>query len=142
MMIRDVMEKDVVTVRPDDECAKALKLLQDRKVGAIVVKDSISVLGMLTDRDLLVRGHGNGQCFMTDRVSQYMSNPVTTISPDKDVFEGLHVMKTKSIRRLPVVEADRLVGIVSWSDLSAALGEPVNDLITGRSRKTGVALHA
>ncbi len=142
MLVRDLMEKDVLVVRPESDCSEALKMMQEKGVGCVVVRDLVSVVGVLTDRDLLIRGHDDNECFAGHEVTEFMTTPAITISPDKDILEAVHVMKSKSVRRLPVIESGKLIGVVSWADLAQALGGPLHDLVTGHSKKTGRAVHA
>lgn len=139
MKIKDVMATDVLTVSPDTEAVEAAKTMERQNVGCIVVADSGKVTGVLTDRDLLIRSHTDGNCFTGHAVSEFMTSPVITVTPDEDVLSAIHTMNENSVRRLPVEQDGKLIGIVSWADLASALDRPLHDLVTGQSKMRTMA---
>ncbi|MFB5677595.1 CBS domain-containing protein [Paenibacillus terreus] len=117
--IQDVMTKDCVTVSPQDPLHEAAMKMRQNDTGFIPVieQGSRKLVGVLTDRDLTVRGYANNHPGTTP-VDQVMSKDIRTISPEKDVHEAAHIMADELIRRLPVVENGNLVGVVSIGDLA------------------------
>jgi CBS domain-containing protein len=116
--ISEVMSRGVETVRPDDTLRSAAEKMKVLDVGVLPVCDGVRVLGMVTDRDLVVRGLADGRSPDT-RVSEVMTKDVAWCREDEHVDACARKMKEKQIRRLIVLDADKkLVGIVSLGDLS------------------------
>jgi CBS domain-containing protein len=118
MNIRDLMTSDVQTVAPGDSVQQAASFMLSADTGSIPVCDGDKVIGMITDRDIAVRGIGKGlgpDC----TVSELMSKDVVCARDTDDVQSIAQTMSDKQVRRMPVVDADdRLVGMVSLGDLS------------------------
>lgn len=119
MKIQDVMSNSVIKIHPEESVAVAARTLQRYNIGALPVVGSDGMLcGMVTDRDLVVRcmaAEGNTEQ-MT--VGQVMTRQVVSADPNMDTGAAAHLMGRKQIRRLPVVEAGRLCGMVSLGDLA------------------------
>ncbi|MDP4096840.1 CBS domain-containing protein [Paenibacillus sp. P96] len=117
--IQDVMTKDCVTVTPQDPIHEAAMKMRQNDTGFIPVieEGSRRLVGVLTDRDLTVRGYANNHPGSAS-VDQVMSKDIRTISPGQSVDEAAHLMADELIRRLPVVENGSLVGVVSIGDLA------------------------
>jgi len=118
MKVRDIMTKDVAYVRPEDSVYQAAQLMHQENVGAIPVCDNNGVVGMVTDRDIVVRNVVSGADPKTTPVSNIMTTGVATVTPDTDVNKIGGIMSQHQVRRLPVVENNKLVGIVSLGDLA------------------------
>jgi len=119
MKLREVMTKDVSAVTPEDSIIQAAKIMQERNVGCIPVCDnSQQVKGILTDRDIVIRVVAEGGNPNQLNVSHVMSTGLTLGRPDMDAEEAAQIMAQHQIRRLPVVENNRLIGIVSIGDLA------------------------
>ncbi len=118
MKIGDIMTKDVRHVTSSDPVMKAVNLMRDINVGAVPVVDGQSLVGIVTDRDILTRCIAEGQDPSKCHVSAHMSADLATAKPSTDIDEALHLMADRQVRRLPVVEGDRLVGIVTLGDLA------------------------
>ena len=111
------MSTDLVVVEPDTTVAGAATVMGGRHVGAALVMETDSLVGIFTERDVLsaVGSHFDAA---THLVSQWMSREPTTIGPDADHREALDLMLEGGYRHLPVVEGDRVVGVVSLRDLA------------------------
>ena len=121
--VSDIMSTDVQVVEPQDSLRHAAELMQELDVGALPVCDGERLLGMLTDRDITVRGVAQGLDPDATAVSDIMTGEVEFATADQDTAEVMRVMGDKQIRRMPVVDQDRrLIGIVSITDL--ALRQP------------------
>lgn len=121
--IADIMSTNVQVIEPQDSLRRAAELMQELDVGALPVCDGDRLLGMLTDRDITVRGIAQGLDPDATAVSDIMTPEVEFATADQDTAEVMRVMGDKQIRRMPVVDQDhRLVGIVSIADL--ALRQP------------------
>ena len=114
---KNIMSKTVMTVASDDPVEKAAQLMKQHGIGSVPVCDRGKVVGMVTDRDIVLRSTAAGQD-SNQKVKDVMSpNPVVG-DPEMDVHEVAKIMSEKQIRRLPIVENDNLVGVVSLGDLS------------------------
>lgn len=117
MRIRDIMTKDVATLRSDDTIERAARLMKQYDVGSIPVCTDDKIIGIITDRDIAVRSVAPGQV-SEQRVGDVMSTNLVIGNPDMDVQDAASIMSDRQIRRLPIVENSSLVGIVSLGDIS------------------------
>ena len=116
--IREVMTSDPRTVKSSDTVVDAARAMREDDFGAAVVVDSGNVRGLLTDRDIVVRAVAEGRDPSQTKVGDIASEDVTTVAPDQDVGDAIRLMREQHIRRLPVVEEGKPVGIVSLGDLA------------------------
>lgn len=130
------MTPSVETVRPTDTIADAARLMGEMDIGVLPVVDEGMLIGMVTDRDIAVRGVGRGLQLGTP-VKQVMSEDVETCSEDEDVEGVLARMSEEQVRRMPVTSGDgELIGIVSIGD-AAREGEDeeeVGEALSGIAR--------
>ncbi|MGG0178154.1 CBS domain-containing protein [Gottfriedia acidiceleris] len=115
MKVRDVMSSNVECCSNQDSLQSVASKMESLNVGAIPVVENGQVVGMITDRDLALRGigqNGNGSA------SQVMSNNIVTIDCNASLQEASNLMAQHQIRRLPVVENGNLVGMLSLGDLA------------------------
>ena len=124
MQIRDVMTRDVSAIHPDatlEEAATAMALLD---VGPLPVHDGTRLVGMLTDRDIVVRAVATGVDPIQTQVRHAMTPAVVYCFDDQGVQEAASLMEKHKVRRLVVLDRDeRLVGIISLGDLAVGIGE-------------------
>ncbi|GAA3742015.1 CBS domain-containing protein [Spinactinospora alkalitolerans] len=118
MKVREVMNSQVETVRPQMTVREAAALMRDQGIGDVIVAEGDTLLGVATDRDIVVRAVADGKDTGTEPVESVCSSRLTVIGPDADLEEAARVMREGSVRRLPVVENDRLTGIVAIGDLA------------------------
>jgi CBS domain-containing protein len=121
MKIRDVMTPNPRTVSLNDTVQRAAQVMKAEDVGAVPVVESGRVLAVVTDRDIVVRVVAEGGA-STGPVRDVASTDVVTVSPDMSTKEAEALMSEQQIRRLMVVEGDRLVGVVSLGDLAVKSG--------------------
>ena len=120
MKVREVMQSPVVCVGPGQSVESAAKVLERYNVGALPVCTSHGQLcGMLTDRDLVVRCLAMGKLPSQTCVREIMTRQVISIDPEMDTALAAHLMGRKRVRRLPVVKAGKVQGILSLDDLAA-----------------------
>ncbi len=117
MKIRDVMTPNPRTVSPDDTVQTAARIMQAEDTGAVPVVNNGRVLAVVTDRDIVVRVVAEGGSFSSP-VRDIATPDVVCASPDMSTREASELMSEHQIRRLPIVENDMLVGIVSIGDLA------------------------
>ncbi len=118
MKVSDVMTRDVKTVRPDQTAREAASFMLNADAGSIPVTEGDRLVGMITDRDIAVRGVAKGNGPETP-VRELMTNDVVCARPDDEIEDVANRMSEAQIRRLPVIDAqEMLCGIVSLGDLS------------------------
>src|SRR5262245_61923614 len=118
MKIRDVMTENVRTIGPEVSLREAAELLASLDTGILPVEEGDRLIGMVTDRDIVIRGVAKG-CSPDAKVREVMSKNVKYAFDDDDVEEVTSNMAEIQVRRLPVVNRDkRLVGIVSLADIA------------------------
>ena len=122
MKIRDVMTPNPRTVSPDDTIQEVARIMQREDTGAVPVVTNGRVLAVVTDRDIVVRVVAEGAP-LSSPVRDIASQDVVCATPEMSTREASDLMSEHQIRRLPVVENDRLVGIVSIGDLAVKEGK-------------------
>jgi CBS domain-containing protein len=129
--IEDIMTRDVQLIGPDDTLQLAAQLMDQLNVGSLPVCAGRELLGMVTDRDITVRGTAIGADPGTARVADVMTRGTEFCTQDQEVQEVLRTMGNAQVRRLPVIDAERrLVGIVSLGDLATRQQHrPVDDAV-------------
>jgi CBS domain-containing protein len=131
MQIKEVMAKNVVTATHEESSAGAARKMREANIGCLVVVNSGAVKGIVTDRDLTMQCTSEGHDPQRCRISHSMTTPVFTVQPSTDILVAAQTMKEKQVKRLPVVDGNKLVGLVSLSDISQALADPMHDLMVG-----------
>jgi CBS domain-containing protein len=125
MRISEVMTEAAVTDRPDDTLRQAAGKMREQQTGSLLVLDGQDLVGILTERDVL-------KAVATDTpldtpISEVMSKDLITVEPATSLREAARIMAERWIRHLPVLEAGRLVGIVSQRDLAGVLAGALNE---------------
>src|SRR5687768_18582621 len=123
MKVSEVMTTDVQTVTPDQSAREAAGFMLRAEAGSIPVTEGDKVIGMITDRDIAVRGVAEGRGPDTP-VSELMSDGIVCAHEDDDVQAVAQRMSEEQVRRMPVVESEeRLEGVVRLGDLARSTGE-------------------
>jgi CBS domain-containing protein len=122
MLIRDVMTESVVTADADTTVREVAELMRERNVGSVVLLRDQRLAGFVTDRDLTLGVVADGR-EATDHAEDHASAPVITASSEMDVNQAAELMIGHGVRRLPVIDGDRLTGIVTLDDLAVRTGE-------------------
>ena len=118
MKVSEVMTRDVQTIRPDQTAQEAASFMLSADAGSIPVTDGERLIGMITDRDIAVRGIAKGHGPDT-QVRELMSDDIICVREDDNVDDAAEKMSDAQVRRLPVIDdQERLCGIVSLGDLS------------------------
>ena len=117
MKIRDVMTPNPKTVSPNDTIQTAARVMQAEDTGAVPVVNNGQVLAVVTDRDIVVRVVAEGGS-LSSPVSSIATKSVVCATPEMSTREASDLMSEHQIRRLPVVEGDRLVGILAQADIA------------------------
>ena len=119
--VADAMNKDVVAISSDETVVSAAKIMADKNVSCIVVEDNRTIYGIVTETDLLKRVVVKAKDFQSTKISEIMSSPIESVSSNLSVLDASEIMNAKSIKRLPVLAAEQLVGIVTQTDLIRVL---------------------
>lgn len=121
MKVHEIMTAHARCVGPDNTLVEAAGLMRELDVGALPICDEDRLAGMVTDRDLVLRGVANGRDPNTTPVRDVMSAGIMYAFADQDVEEVVRIMEEKQIRRLPILSREkRLVGIVSLGDIATS----------------------
>lgn len=127
--VADVMTRGVRSMSPDDTLVKAAQAMEELNVGAIPVCDGDRLVGMVTDRDIVVRAVAQELDASSCTLSEVMSGHVRTVRESDDVNDVLSEMANAQIRRMPVVDnQDRLVGIIALGDIAAKSPQEQDDV--------------
>ena len=108
---------DVWSVTPQTSVLDALSLLKEKDVGALVVIENDKIVGIISERDFVRMIANKGSCSVTAPVKDFMTKNVHTIAPDQTIEDCMRLMTDKRFRHLPVVENEKLVGIISIGDV-------------------------
>jgi CBS domain-containing protein len=120
MLVREAMSRDVKTVAPGQQIQEAARIMLDTDIGALPVGENDRLVGMITDRDIAVRGVAAGK-LPSASVSEVKSREIRYCFDDEDAAHIARTMGEQQIRRLPVVDRDkRLVGILALADLATS----------------------
>jgi CBS domain-containing protein/uncharacterized protein (DUF2267 family) len=132
----------VVVLKPSTSVLEAARAIENNNIGAIVVQDKGRVVGLVTDRDLAIRVLGRGLDPTTTTLAEVMTTPVAVLTPSDSREEALRLMRDRNIRRIPLVEGQRVVGIVTFDDLlldEAASLDELAAIIEGQIGEGGPA---
>ncbi len=119
MQVRDLMNPSVVSITPGESAALAARLLSRHDIGSLpVCSDDGRLRGIVTDRDIVLRCVAAEEDPSQTPVREIMSRRCITVTPDDDAREATRLMAAEQVRRLPVVEGDRVVGMLALGDLA------------------------
>jgi CBS domain-containing protein len=116
--VKDVMTAGPVVLGKDAPLMEAARLMREKGIGDVIVVEGESAEGIVTDRDLVIRGVAEGADPSTTRLGQIISSELVAVAPDDPVERAIKLMRERAVRRLPVVEGGKPVGIVSIGDLA------------------------
>ena len=126
MTIADVMTKSVVSVDSSMNVQEAAKMMEDAKVGAVIVMENNTPVGIITDRDFTAKIVAHVYP-ITAPVKQIMSSPMFSVSSDESIRSAADLMHGRGIRKLPVIDNDKVVGIITASDIVNLLAVSTED---------------
>lgn len=128
MKLTDLSRRPPVTVRPDARISEAAEIMDRKAVGAVmVVDDDDRLVGIVTDRDLVVRALAR-RAPLDGRIDSVMSTDVVTLDEGADVREACRIFGTRPIRRLPILAGEAVVGMVTVDDLTSTLVGELADM--------------
>jgi CBS domain-containing protein len=114
--VKNIMTKGVLSVDSKMNANEAAKMMEDSKVGAIIVMEDNTPVGIITDRDFAVKIVAHAYPITTS-VKKIMSTPLIGINPEESVWTVAELMYTRKVRKIPVIEEDKVIGIVTATDL-------------------------
>lgn len=126
MRVSEIMTSAAVIDRPDDTLAAAATKMWEQQTGSLLVMDGEDLVGILTERDVL-KAVATGAPLEDTRISQFMTKDLVTVGPGTSLREAARVMADRWIRHLPVLDAGKLVGVLSQRDLAGVLAGALNE---------------
>ena len=144
MRIKEAMIKKVITLQRDVSAYDAVKLMNEKKIGCLVVLQYGQVAGIITERDMLERVLEKCKNPKETKVTEIMTKRVIVGKPDMQLAEAAKLMFEKKVKKLPIVEGNRLVGLVTLTDLArvVSLDKKTMELIETRERFLEACMHA
>lgn len=118
MKVKDIMTKNVASLNPEDTVEHAAQLMKEYNIGSLPICNEEKVIGIITDRDIATRSSAEGENVQKQTVRDIMTSNPVTIKSDMDIKDAARIMSERQIRRLPVVESNSLVGMLSLGDVS------------------------
>jgi CBS domain-containing protein len=118
MKVGEKMTKNMVTVNITASAAEAAKKMQSEKVGTVLVLDGWLLKGLVTDRQIATRVVASGKDPTKVGVSEFMTKNPVTVSPEMDIHEAVKIIGSHGYRRIPVLEGEKPVGIISTADIA------------------------
>lgn len=135
---REIMTNNVQTAGPQTTLREAAAMMRDGDMGSVPVVDDGKLVGIVTDRDIVVRALAEGRD-ASSTVVDAMTTELFSVSPDDFVFEAIRMMGDKQVRRIPVVEDGKLAGIIAMADVALEtedereIAETLEEISTGAS---------
>lgn len=121
MSIREHMTPDPVVLSSNTTLADAARRMRDEEIGDVLVEEGGELRGLATDRDIVVRAVAEGADPQTATLAEVCSGGLVTVSPDDSVIDAERLMRQHAVRRVPVVDAGKAVGMISIGDLAIDL---------------------
>jgi len=115
--VADAMTHEPVTISPNKTLREAAKIMAKEHVGSLLVKEADSIIGILTEQDVVRKGVASAGNTALKKVREVMETNLTTTTPDEDIFEALRIMRDYNIRHLPVMHQGKFVGLVTLKDI-------------------------
>lgn len=139
MSLERICNKSVVTVSRDATVLEAANLMRSKHIGCVVIVQDSRPVGILTDRDIVLEVVANAKKPAETAVREIMTTNLTTINVNYDVLDAARLMRSRGVRRLPLVdEHRRLIGIITMDDVLTALGAEIGDLAAAVQKELGL----
>lgn len=117
LLVKDVMTRNIIFISPKASIVEAARLMSENDIGGVLVMDERKPVGMLTERDVVRRVIAQGLNPLSVKVEEAMSTPIFFIDANAELSEAARLMATENIRRLPVMDEGKLVGILTTYDI-------------------------
>lgn len=128
MSLQWYLRPRLVVLQPSASALEAARAIENNKIGAVIIADKGSPVGLLTDRDLAVRLVGRGLDAKTTTIGEIMTTPLATLSSNDSQADAIALMRERNIRRIPLVDDGKLVGMVTLDDLLLDEAAPLEEL--------------
>ena len=128
MSLKSYLRPRMVVLKPSSTALEAARAIESNNIGAVVVQDKGRIVGIITDRDLAVRVVGQGLDARTTALAAVMTTTVAKLSPEDSQDDAVRLMHRRNVRRIPLVDGDQLVGIVTLDDLLLDEAAPLDQL--------------
>jgi CBS domain-containing protein len=134
MKVKELMSKNISFVSPDTPIVEVAKAMKNNNIGSVPVCEGDKVIGIITDRDIVLRDVALGKSIENVKAKDVMTVGLSTVTPEADIHEAANLMADKQIRRLPVVDNGRLVGMIAIGDMAVKTkfeneaGEALSDI--------------
>ncbi len=123
MTLRDIMTTNVVSAKPSDSVLTVAQKMKKANIGCVPILDNEELVGIITDRDITVRVTAAGLNPAEHEVQTFMNTRPVSASPEMTIEAAIGFMGEKGVRRLPILEKGKLIGIVSIDDISSAIDD-------------------
>jgi CBS domain-containing protein len=117
-LVRELMAEPVVTVTADATLTDAARMMRDADIGDVIVVKKTKPVGVLTDRDIVVRSVAENRTPGTVTAGEICTTDVVSVAPDAEISQAIALMRRAAVRRLPVTEMGELVGVLSLGELA------------------------
>jgi CBS domain-containing protein len=118
LKVRDAMVREVVTVDENSQVREAVNIMNEFQIGSLIVLEKGKAVGIVTERDFLRRVIAGAKDVMNVKVKEIMTAPLVVVAPSTDLEQAVRLMFKKKIKKLAVVDANKLVGIVTLTDIA------------------------
>ncbi len=130
-MLRDILNRNLVKAEPNASVIEIAQLMTEHNVGAVLIARDGKPLGIVTDRDIVIRCLAEDVDFRQCKVEDIMTDSVETCRETDGIFDCIQKMRKSKVRRMPVIDPDgRAIGIISFGDLLAVLSKEFHELIS------------
>lgn len=116
--VSEVMTADAITIGSHGTLMDAAQLMRDHDIGDVIIADDSTPMGIITDRDIVIRAIAEGRDIDATEVRDVCSRDIATVSPDDTADSAVSLMRRRAIRRVPVVSDGRIIGIVGLGDMA------------------------
>ena len=116
--VHEVMTRAPVTVDKQANLADAARLMRDRDIGDVIVMDNDQLHGLITDRDIVVRAAADARDMKSTMVEEVCSHDISDINANDDADQAVMLMRAKALRRVPVTDGGKLVGVLALGDMA------------------------
>jgi CBS domain-containing protein len=118
MNVREIMTTDITKATPENTLVYVAAMMRDEDIGSVPIVDGNGLIGIITDRDIVIRAIADGKDPSTTKVEDVLSGELESVEPDTDVTDAGDLMASRQIRRSSVVEDGELVGMISLGDIA------------------------
>ncbi|MEM7825459.1 MAG: CBS domain-containing protein [Candidatus Aenigmatarchaeota archaeon] len=117
MLIKEVMNRNVIAAKPETSVREAAKIMSKYHIGSLIILEEEKITGIVTEGDILRKVIVEGKDLDETKIKDIMTENVITITSDKTIDDAVKIMTEKKIKKLPVVDNDKLIGIITASDI-------------------------